>query len=639
MTHEERFVIIGTAGHVDHGKTQLVKALTGVDTDRLKEEKERGISIELGFAPLPLPSGSLAGVVDVPGHERFVKNMLAGAGGIDLVLFVVAADEGVMPQTREHLDILNLLGIQKAVVALTKVDLVDEEWLLLVEEDVRSLLKGTRFEDAPFVRVSVVTGEGLEELVRLLDEAARAVTPKPASGSVRLPVDRVFSVAGFGTVVTGTLFSGKIRTGDVLELLPRGLRSRARSLQVHGRKVEEARAGQRVAINLTGVEVEDVERGDVVVTPGAFATATRLTVLLRLLPAAGNPLKNWQRVRFHLGTKEAFGRVRLLDREELPPGEECFAQLELEEPVVAVVHDRFVIRAYSPIRTIGGGEVLEVGGARYRRFRPEVLARLEHKLSGGAAGLLLEELRRQKKPLLVDELAVRTGLEEPALRELATQLAAQGEVVVFDLGGEAFLAAAPHVAEWEEKLLASLEAYHARFPLRPGIPKEELRTRLFAAFPPKLYQALLEGLAGKGKVELRGQAVARAGFEVRPTPEQEEKLRRLLEQFRSSPFSPPTGDEILKFLHPEGEELVNYCLQEGVLVKVGEGLYFLREALEEAWRRLEEYLRAHGEITVAAARDLLGTTRRFCLPLLEYFDRERRTRRLGDKRVLFRSPS
>ncbi len=378
----DSFIIVGTAGHVDHGKTRLVKALTGVDTDRLREEQERGISIELGFAPLPLGSGVVAGIVDVPGHERFVKNMLAGAGGVDLVLFVVAADEGVMPQTREHLDILELLHVQKGIVALTKTDLVDQDWLQLVQEEVRGALAGTRFADAPIIPVSSITGEGLDRLRLALEKMAAAVQPKPRAGPARLPIDRIFTITGFGTVLTGTLFSGSIRSGDVLVIMPSEVQGRVRSLQVHGKKTEDAHAGQRVAVNLAGVEVGEVERGDVLTTPGAFTPVRRLTAWLHALEHAPRPLKNWQRVRFHLGAKETLGRLRLLDQDELPPGADTFVQIELEEPVVAAVHDRFVIRQYSPVTTVGGGEIVEVGGLRHRRFRTEVLERLKRKLSG-----------------------------------------------------------------------------------------------------------------------------------------------------------------------------------------------------------------------------------------------------------------
>ncbi|MDH7577398.1 MAG: selenocysteine-specific translation elongation factor [Bacillota bacterium] len=627
-------IIVGTAGHVDHGKTQLVKALTGVDTDRLKEEKERGISIELGFAPLSLPSGITAGIVDVPGHERFVKNMLAGAGGIDLVLLVVAADEGVMPQTREHLDILEILQVQKGVVALTKVDLAEEEWLLLVEEEVRELLRGTRLEDAPLVPVSVVTGEGLDELRRVLDRMAQEVVPKPLAGHARLPVDRVFSITGFGTVATGTLLSGKIRTGDVLQVLPSGLQGRVRSLQVHGARVDEARAGQRTAVNLTGLEINQMARGDVLVTPGAFQAVKRLTASLHLLPRAARPLKNWQRVHFHLATQETLGRVRLLDREELAPGKDALVQLELEAPVIAAAHDRFVIRHYSPVTTIGGGEVIEVGGNRYRRFRPEVLARLERKLSGSPAARVAEELRAGRGALTPADLAARSGLSEADVKEIVAGMAGAGEAHLFDFGNETFVISASRLEEWGGGVTAALREYHKQFPLRPGLPKEELRSRLFQALPPRLYQALLEYWVRNGAIGLAGQTLALPGFAVRLTPEQDAKVEALLEKVASQPFAPPTGEEIRGLLGADGD-LLQYCVQQGHLVKVGEDFYFSKEAVAGAWSLLEGYLRRHGEITVAAARDLLGTSRRYCLPLLEYFDREKKTRRVGDKRVLF----
>lgn len=630
----DSFIIIGTAGHVDHGKTWLVKALTGIDTDRLKEEKERGISIELGFAPLRLPGGITAGIVDVPGHERFVKNMLAGAGGIDLVLFVVAADEGVMPQTREHLDILELLHVQKGVVALTKVDLVDEEWLLLVEEDLRELLEPTRFREAPIIPVSVVTGQGLEELLATLGRMALAVTPKPRSGDARLPIDRVFTITGFGTVLTGTLFSGSLHTGDTLEIRPSGLQGRVRSLQVHGRKVEEARAGQRVAVNLSGVEVGQVQRGDVLVTPGAFPAVRLISASLHLLDGASHPLKNWQRVRFHLGTKEALGRVRLLDRDELRPGNDAAVQIELEEAVVAAVHDRFVIRQYSPVTTIGGGEIIECGGRRYKRFRPEVLKGLELKLTGTPSARVAEELRSVKTPLALGELTGRTGLGEAEIREILQELHKKGDILVFDFGGDLFAVPVSLHDEWLRQAKETLAGYHGRFPLRSGFPKEELRSRHFKFLSARLYQALLDRWAAGGDVVAEGQNLALPGFSIRLTPEQEIRIGRMREDLAARPFSPPGHEELLELLGSD-TELLQYCLQKGVLVKVGEDLFFLQDAVERAWSILEAYLLQQGEITVAVARDLLGTSRRYCLPLLEYFDRLKKTRRVGDKRMLY----
>lgn len=630
----DSFIIIGTAGHVDHGKTELVRALTGVDTDRLKEEKARGISIELGFAPLRFTGGISAGIVDVPGHERFVKNMLAGAGGIDLVIFVVAADEGVMPQTREHLDILELLHIQKAVVALTKADLVDEEWLMMVEEDVQELLAPTRFSTSPIIPTSVITGAGLDELRAVLEKMAQDVDPKPRAGEVRLPVDRVFTITGFGTVATGTLFSGHLCTGDTLEIQPSGLNGRVRSLQVHSQKVEEALAGQRVAVNLTGIELDKVTRGDVLVTPGAFPVVRRVTASLHLLERASRPLKNWQRVRFHLGTKEALGRVRLLDRNELHPGSTAPVQLELEEPIVAAVHDRFVIRYYSPVTTIGGGEIIEIGGRRHRRFRDDVIAGLERKLTGTPATRVAEELRSAKMPVALVELVNRTGFSEAEMRQILKDLEESGELqVVLSSGKDLFVAPTRLQEEWIHQAKDALEKYHREFPLRGGYPKEELRTRLWKFLTPRLFQALLDRWVEQGEIVVDGQNVAIPGYSIRLTREQQDQVQEMCRKLADKPFSPPGIGEIRDMLRND-LDLLQYCMQQGLLVKVGEELYFLQDAVNQAWDLLEKHLQEHGEITIAQARDILGTSRRYCLPLLEYFDRSRKTRRIGDKRVL-----
>ncbi|HHV35571.1 MAG TPA: selenocysteine-specific translation elongation factor [Syntrophomonadaceae bacterium] len=634
----DSFIIIGTAGHVDHGKTELVRALTGVDTDRLKEEKERGISIELGFAPLRFAEGVTAGIVDVPGHERFVKNMLAGAGGIDLVIFVVAADEGVMPQTREHLDILELLHIQKAVVAITKADLVEEEWMLMVEEDVQELLAPTRFSTAPIIPTSVITGEGLDELRTVLEKMAMEVDPKPRIGEARLPVDRVFTITGFGTVVTGTLFSGHLHTGDTLEIQPSGLKGRVRSLQVHSQKVEEALAGQRVAVNLTGIELDEVSRGDVLVTPGAFPVVRRVTASLYLLERASRPLKNWQRIRFHLGTKEALGRVRLLDRDELHPGETAPAQLELEEPIVAAVHDRFVIRYYSPVTTIGGGEIIEVGGRRHRRFRDDVLAGLERKLTGTPTTRVAEELRSARMPVAMTELASRTGFREEDMRQILKELEESGDVqIVLSYGKDLFVVPTPLYEEWVYQAKETLKKYHQKYPLREGYPKEELRTRLWKFLTPRLYQALLDRWAEQGEIIADGQNLTLPEHQIRLTGEQEQLVQEMYRIMAEQPFSPPGAGEIQEMLG-DNLDLLQYCIQQGMLVKVSEEFYFLQDAVNQAWDILEKHLKGHGEMTIGQARDMLGTSRRFCLPLLEYFDRQRKTRRVGDKRVLLSGP-
>lgn len=629
----DKFIIIGTAGHVDHGKTELVKALTGVDTDRLKEEKERGISIELGFASFPLDSGVVAGIVDVPGHERFVKTMLSGVAGIDLVLLVVAADEGIMPQTLEHLDILELLQIQKGIVVITKIDLVEQDWLLMVRDEVQELLSSTRFKDAPVIPVSSVTGEGLPELRRAIEGVARGLQPKPLTGPARLPVDRVFSITGFGTVLTGTLFSGSIRLGDTLEILPGKRQGRVRSLQVHGKKVDVAFAGQRTAVNLTGIEVGEVSRGDVLAAPGIFPPVRRLTVYLHLLKRAERPLKNWQRVRFHLGTKEVLCRVRLLECEELQPGMNAFAQLELEDLVVAAVHDRFVIRGYSPVVAIGGGEVIEAGGIRYRRYRRDVLERLKRKLSGSPYARAAEELRAQKKPVPVSELASKSGLSKEELGDILNEMLREGAVQLFDHGSDSLVVPSYLIEGWWNEVKRALMSYHKQYPLRSGFPKEELRSRIFKSLSPRLFQSLLEKWVVDGRLMLQEQVLALPDFSVALNQEQEKRLSNALEKLREAPFSPPESERIRELLGGD-VDLFYYCIQNGYLVKVSEDLYFLKDAVEQAWNIVKEYLQNRGEITVAEARDLLGTTRKYCLPLLEYFDRIKLTRRLGDKRVL-----
>lgn len=631
-------VTIGTAGHVDHGKTALVKALTGIDTDRLKEEKERGISIELGFAYLDLPSGIRAGIVDVPGHERFIRNMLAGVGGIDLVLLVIAADEGVMPQTREHLDIIQLLGVERGVVALTKIDLVDAEWLGLVLGEVQEYLAGTALAAAPVIPVSAVTGEGLGELIAALDRAVQEVQERPAGGPVRLPIDRVFTVAGFGTVVTGTLVSGTVNEGDTLTVLPQGITGRVRSLQVHKRKTRSARAGQRVAVNLAGVEREAVRRGSVLATPGAFRATQRLDARVFLLPTS-RPLKNRARVRFHLGTAEVMGRAVLLDRDELAPGAFTYAQLLLEEPVVADRQDRFVLRSFSPLETIGGGVVLDPVAERHKRFRPEVLARLQTLESGSPAEKVLQQLGAAETPREVSFLSAATGIPPEEVTRQVQELAAAGRVKVLPVENQLFVLDARLYQKLKQKIGEILGAYHREFPLREGYPKEELRSRLFPDVPARVFQALLQALAEDGLVALRGQAVALAGFGQALPPATERLLAQLAALYQEARFQPPGWEEAvarLKIPPAEAGEYLAYLLRNNILVKIDGDLIFHAAALREAQDIVVAVLQRQGEISVAEVRDLLKTSRKFALPLLEYFDQKRVTRRVGDKRILLK---
>ena len=630
-------LIIGTAGHVDHGKTALIKALTGIDTDRLKIEKERGISIELGYAFCRLPSGRRAGIVDVPGHERFIKNMLAGVGGIDLVLLVIAADEGVMPQTREHMDIIELLQIRQGVVALTKVDLVDEEFLTLVREEVRDFLQTTALKDAPVVEVSAVTGKGLPELLAALDRAAVRTEEKPAAGPVRLPIDRVFTIAGFGTVVTGTLWSGTIRLNDVLEILPRGLSARVRSLQVHGEKVAEAGAGQRVAVNLPGIEVTEVARGSVLAEKGAFKPAARLDVKLSLLENAPKVLRQRSRVRFYLGTAEILGRVLLFDREELAPGETAYVQLLLEMPAVAARGDRFILRSYSPMRTIGGGAVIDPAAGKHRRGREEVIAALTAREKGDPGELILTALKKAKNKLLSREDLKAAGIGREDLETALAGLVEAGEALPVKIDQEEYFLSAATFQRWAAELNGLLAGYHREHPLREGLPREELRSRLFPALTSRQAQALLGVLEKRGVIRLSAQTAALPGFSPNLSDREQKALLHLEETYQKAGLQPPRWSEVAVPALGDAEasqELLQYCLRRGILVKVADDLYFHAQAVEEAKKMLRDYLAEKGEITVGEARDVWGTSRKYALPLMEYFDRDKVTRRIGDKRVM-----
>lgn len=628
--------IIGTAGHVDHGKTTLVKAMTGIDTDRLKEEKERGISIELGFAPLQLPSGTLAGIVDVPGHERFIRHMLAGVAGIDLVLFVVAADEGVMPQTREHLDIIQLLQIQKGIIVITKIDLVEADWLTLVEEEITSAVCGTVLEQAPLIRVSGTTGEGIDTLIGMIDEMALEVRAKTTTGPARLSVDRAFTKVGFGPVVTGTLAAGKFKLLETVEILPRKVTAKIRTLQVHGQKVEEAFAGQRVAVNLAGIELEQVHRGDVLATPGSLGSSYRIDVRLEMLPGAEKPLKNNTRVRFNLGTKETFGRVLLLDREEIEPGEKAYAHLVMEEPVVAAKDDRFVIRSYSPVITIAGGAVIDPAPPRQKRYRQESLRAIETKEKGTPEQLLLQQLEAAAVIALTPaELQKAAGLEEAETLAAIEKLVNTDQVVAISAEGKEYLIAAARYQQLSAEIVSLIAAYHRDYPLRPGLSKEELRSRKFPQQNARLFNAFLQAMERDGLVRVDGQVVSSPGFTVRLDDKLERAWAAMETQLREDGFQPTEWSQLVQRfdIPPEqADELLNFLLWNKMLIKI-EGFYLLPELVAEGKQKIVAWLEAHQSIQIAEARDLLQSSRRFVLPFLEYLDREKVTRREGDKRI------
>lgn len=634
--------IIGTAGHVDHGKTALIRALTGVDTDRLPEEKARGISIELGFAPLRLPSGRRAGVVDVPGHERFVHHMVAGAAGMDAVMLVVAADEGVMPQTREHVEILSLLGVRHGLVALTKVDLVDPELLQIAEQDVRDYLSGTFLAGAPVIPVSSVTGQGLDVLLRELDRLLDRVPGRDPRGPVRLPVDRVFVAPGFGTVVTGTLVSGTVRVGDGVEVLPGGREARVRQVQVHGERVEEATAGQRVALNLAGLEHRFVERGQVVCTPGVYSSTSRLAVRLELLPGAP-PLRSGARVHFHLGTAEVSARVVLLDREELAPGSTCLARFGLEDELVAARGDRFVVRSWSPPRTVGGGTVL-APHSWHRRYVASHLESLRELESGGVSGELVALLEEGEVLRAAEDLAGRLGLAPDHVSAVLRELLDRGRVERIagpeEGGGGEWWASATRMAVLRRRAAELLAAYHVRHPARAGMPRGELRQRLGIG-DVRAFSALLAGWEREGTVRAAGDRVSAAHFRPASSGPLARARRLVVEKLTAGRFSPPTAGELIEEVVRAGVErehaadLLETLAQEGEIVRISGELYLAPEVYRELCAMVTEYLRRHGSMTAAQFRDLLGTTRKYAIPLLEHLDAARVTRRSGDLRLLY----
>lgn len=630
-------LVIGTAGHIDHGKTTLVKKLTGIETDRLKEEKQRGISIELGFAPFLLPSGQKAAIVDVPGHERFIRHMLAGAFGIDMVLFTIAADEGVMPQTREHGDILELLGVEKGVIVITKKDLVDEEWLMLVEDEINEYVAGTILKGAPIVAVSAVTGEGIPELLETIERVASTITERTITGKARLPIDRVFTVAGFGTVVTGTLWSGQIKVGDTLELMPVQKMVKVRTLQVHNEKVTTALAGQRVAVNLQGVDVSEIKRGYSLTEPGFLIPSYRVDVRLRLLEGSRRSLHNWNRVRFHLGTDETLGRVVLLDRDELGPGEESFAQIVMEKPVVAFKGDLFVIRYYSPVDTIGGGTVIDPNAPKQKRFREDVLNDLAVKEEGSLYDLVLHELENSLQPLSMTELVRKTGSVETAVSAEIQLLLDDEAIINLDAKSGIYLSTRGLEILYDQ-IVVMITDYHRRYPLRSGYPKEDMRTRLFADFNPRIFNALLKYLEEMGRLVIKNNLVSIPGQQVEVGTKEGEAITAIMQLMQDKAFAPPEMEELAKAAEISEDvlsEVLAYLIEQDLVVKISEGLYFTRTAIEQGRQVLNEHFDREKELTLATARDILNTSRKYALPLIEYYDRIRFTRRVGDVRVRY----
>jgi len=633
---EPQYCLVGTAGHIDHGKSALVRELTGTDPDRLQEEKDRGITIDLGFAHMSVGDDLHVGFVDVPGHERFVKNMLAGIGGIDAVLLVVAADESIMPQTREHFAICKLLGIRDGMVAITKCDLADEEIADLVELEVRELLADSPLSDAAIIRTSVETRLGLEELKSELSALLARAPGRPAEGLLRLPVDRVFTVRGFGTVVTGTLLSGTARVGDDIEILPSGARSTVRGLQVHASGVEAARAGQRTAVNLQGIDVSSVARGDLLVSPGTLQTSHLIDARLQLLDEFG-PVVQHQRLRFHHGAVEVLARVVILEGDEISPGCSAMVQLRLERSYAVAPGDRFIVRQYSPMITIGGGVVIDPLPRKHRRSDDETVTRLEILESADPAEQLVAWVAAAgPRGMSGDELLAKLVLPSSSVEHLATDAIAAGSAV--EARSKPLLLIAPdHFRALGDRLLDALAGYHERNPLRRGMPMREARSELATSTRDDIIDALFDALQRDGKAKIAGDHLSLAGHEVRLSPEQSAVRETMLRAFSTAGLAPPAPNEasIASGAPPaEAESMLYHLVREGELVRVRDDLIFHAAALDELVKMLRARRAAGERFSVPEFKEWTGTSRKHAIPLLEYLDQRRITRRVGDSREL-----
>lgn len=613
--------VIGTAGHVDHGKSTLIKALTGIDPDRLREEKDRGMTIDLGFAWLELPSGREVSIVDVPGHERFIKNMLAGVGGIDLALLVVAADEAVMPQTKEHLAILDLLQIKRGVVALTKKDLVDTDWQELVSAEVEEILLGTSLEGSPIIPVSAYTQDGLPELVRCIDSTLAQTPPRKDTGRPRLPIDRSFTIPGFGSVITGTLTDGQLIVGQEIELVLAQKRARIRGLQSHKKTEDHALPGTRTAVNLSGISHEEVHRGDVVTIPGWLQSSQVVDVRLRLIPDAPKALKHNAPITFHTNTSETLARVRHLDHIELQPGETGWAQIKLQNAVPVVRSDFFVIR-WSDV-TVGGGNIVDTNPKRHRRFHAPTLQHLEVLEHGSEKDVTLEALN-SLGATNVQRLAQHANLSVENVRIQLASLIQDGEIVTLGTNKTVFLSNTTWL-QVIDRAKVTLDTYHSQYPLRHGAPREEIRNRLM--LESQISTLALQRLVEENIIEEVNASLKLPEHSSKVSGEQQQQLDQYLQLLDANPFAPQIATV-------PNIDLLNLLVEEGKIVKVSETVIFARSAYQQMLDDVITHLRTHGSITVAQVRDMFGTSRKYALGLMEHLDQRHLTRRVGDERVL-----
>ncbi len=623
--------VIGTAGHIDHGKSALIKALTGTDPDRLKEEKERGMTTDLGFAFW----GDDITFIDVPGHERFVRHMVAGASTIDMVILVVAGDDGVMPQTKEHFEICRLLGIKKGVIVINKIDLIDKDLLELVRAEVLELVQGSFLENAPIVGVSAKTGEGIPELKETIRRLLIEIEPKSDRGVFRLPIDRCFTVKGFGTVVAGTVLSGCCRVGDRLELLPQGVEVRVRGIQKHNKPAEIAITGERAALNLQGIEHQLVERGAVLATPNYYRPTTSFNAVLNLLKNTPKPLRNMTRVHLHIGTAEVMCRVCLLDKKELLPQEKGYVQIRCEKPVVCDLNDHFVIRHFAPQETIGGGVVLEPNAPKVKRFHSEIISRLQELEKSEEKTAVLKQFLlnayTQIPPIPV--LARDLRISEEKVRETAETLIGRGEIELVKHEGKEYYLHQSVIEKAQEAIKVTLSDFHQKNPFRLGMKIAELRAKVQMA--PLLFEVVLKRLISDQDVVVENQRVRKADHQLHLTVEEKNLFDQVAKLFEQAKWRPPAPEEVFLGVNPRVKERVKSALLDlGVLVDIGEGVWMHSQAVKEAEEIIKSLFAQKNELTAAEVREALNTTRKFTLPLLNYFDSIGLTQRKGDVRIL-----
>lgn len=626
-------IIIGTAGHIDHGKTTLIKALTGRNTDRWEEEQRRGITIDLGFTYFDLPSGDRAGIIDVPGHERFINNMVAGVVGMDMVLLVIAADEGIMPQTREHMDILNLLGIEKSIIVLNKCDLVDGEWMELVEEEVKEELEGTFLEHAPVVKVSAATGEGLEVLIDTISQmTSDEMMTKDISTIPRLPIDRAFTLSGFGTIITGTLVSGTITKDDLLEMYPIGKECKIRSIQVHGQDRKECYAGQRVAINLSNVKKREIKRGCVLAPPNSMKNTDLLDVRLNVLESSMRVLTNHTRLHFFTGTSEILCRAVLLDKEEIGPGESGYVQLRLEEEIAVRRGDKFVVRFYSPMETIGGGVILEPNPGVKKRFQENVIEELKRKESGSSADVIELHVRERADTLITTaELAKLTALSIDEVQEDIRELLSQGLVQVFAMRKDTYVWHAESIRAAKQTLDKALREYEEKYPYRYGMKKAEVQMTYFQKIKPNVFDKIVEMLIEEGCLKRVDEFLCTPQYQVKKDTRYDKVSGILLDTFTNAKYDFVRYSEIdfKGTVKETADDILNILLEEQKIVKVTEDMYTLTEYMERAKELIQEHLKGEPVITIAQVRDMFDTSRKSAKPIIEYMDSIKVTKKTG----------